>query len=220
MNFLKVKNVSHKYPGQEDSAVKEVSFDLDKGKIMAFLGPSGVGKTTILRCIAGFEQIDSGEILIDGELIAGDQFSMPVEKRNIGIVLQNFALFPHLSLRKNIEFGLKGIDESERKKRVEELVEMTNLGPCCDNLPKEVSGGQQQRAAIARAIAPRPRLLLMDEPFANLDATLKTNIKEDIKALLENYKMTTIIVTHNRHEVENIAHTIGEFSEQGFKIDA
>lgn len=192
--------------------VKNVSFSLEEGEIGCLLGPSGCGKTTLLRTIAGFEDIATGTISIDGNIVAGKSF-IPPEKRNIGMVFQDYALFPHLTVRDNVAFGLHEISRSEKERRTTELLETVGLGEQPDKYPHELSGGQQQRVALARALAPEPRLLLMDEPFSNLDVALREALSREIRDILKERFITAVMVTHNQHEAFAMADKIGVISD-------
>jgi iron(III) transport system ATP-binding protein len=178
--------------------VYDVSFDIAPGQILALLGPSGCGKTTTLRLLAGFEELDGGSIEIDGQLVAGDQLSIPAERRRAGMVFQDYAIFPHLSLRQNVGFGLpRGQDKEQR---VQEMLAFVGLGGMGGRMPHELSGGQQQRVALARALAPQPAVLLLDEPFSNLDAALRVEVRHEVKDLLKRSGTTAVFVTHDQEE--------------------
>lgn len=180
------------------TVVDDVSFSVARGQILALLGPSGCGKTTTLRLIAGFEQLDDGVILIDGEEVANGRFHLPPEKRRAGMVFQDYAIFPHLSVADNVGFGLprgKG-----RPARVAEMLEFVGLADLGGRMPHELSGGQQQRVALARALAPEPAVLLLDEPFSNLDAALRTSVRQEVRELLKKSGTTAVFVTHDQEE--------------------
>ena len=162
--FLNIDNVSFAYPDGR-RVCESLSFSVEEGEIGCLLGPSGCGKTTMLRLIAGFEKPDAGEVRLRGKLLADAGTSLPPEARNVGVVFQDYALFPHLSVEKNIAFGLRGMDDSSAKKRVQEMLDLVQLTTESHKYPHEISGGQRQRVALARALAPRPALLLLDEPF-------------------------------------------------------
>ena len=169
---------------------------VEAGKILALLGPSGCGKTTLLRLIAGFEQPDAGQIAVGGRIVSSPGSSLPPEKRRIGMVFQEGALFPHLTVEQNIGYGLpKDVDRSWRIGEALELVGLLELGR---RLPHELSGGQQQRVALARALAPRPDVLLLDEPFSNLDARLRDQLQRDVVAILHESRVTAVFVTHDQ----------------------
>ena len=177
--------------------VKDVSFTVATGQILALLGPSGCGKTTTLRMIAGFEKLDSGRIEIDGDVVTDGKRHLPPEKRRAGIVFQDYAIFPHLSVAENVGFGLP---RRERKERTEEMLAFVGLEGLGERMPHELSGGQQQRVALARALAPNPAVLLLDEPFSNLDAALREEMRYDVRRLLKESGTTAVFVTHDQEE--------------------
>lgn len=205
--LLKLENIRHSYG--EQAVVNGLSLGLEKGTIGCLLGPSGCGKTTVLRCIAGFESISAGEIFINGQQVSGSSFSVPPNKRRIGMVFQDYALFPHLNVTANINFGLHQLTRSERQLRVEELLQIVGLIDVANKFPHELSGGQQQRVALARALAPRPDLLLLDEPFSNLDVNLRERLSLEVRDILKNQGITAILVTHDQHEAFTLADQIG-----------
>ena len=178
--------------------VDGVSFEVAPGRILALLGPSGCGKTTTLRLIAGFETPDSGTIAIDGHIVQGTGQAVPPEKRRVGMVFQDYAIFPHLSVAENVRFGLSR--SATREARVAEMLALVGLADEGERMPHELSGGQQQRIALARALAPRPAVLLLDEPFSNLDAALRGAVRQEVKALLRASDTTAIFVTHDQEE--------------------
>lgn len=178
--------------------LRHVDVSVEPGTVVALLGPSGCGKTTLLRCIAGLERIGGGEIRIGQATVSGPGVHVPPEDRRVGMVFQDWALFPHLSVAKNVAYGLP---RSERRNgRVEEALEMVGLGGLGGRKPATLSGGQQQRVALARALAPRPGVLLMDEPFSNLDAALRVQVRAEVHQLLADLAVTTIFVTHDQEE--------------------
>lgn len=189
--------------------VHNISLALSTGDIGCLLGPSGCGKTTLLRAIAGFESITGGQIQIAGDSVSQPGKLLPVEKRQVGMVFQDYALFPHLSIRDNIAFGLQGWSREEKKKRINSLAAMLHIDELLDAYPHRLSGGQQQRVAIARAMAPRPRILLLDEPFASLDVELREQIAAEIRQILKADGITTILVSHNQLEAFAMADVIG-----------
>jgi len=184
-------------------AVADFSLDIADGELMAFLGPSGCGKTTTLRMIAGFIEPTAGAIRIGDD----DVTHMPVHKRNTGMVFQRYALFPHMTVSENVLFGLEmhKIESSERNKRMHTALDMVRMMPLHDRYPRQLSGGQQQRVAIARALAIQPRVFLLDEPLSNLDAKLRVEVREEIRALQRDLGLTTIFVTHDQEEALAIA---------------
>lgn len=179
-------------------AVRDVSLDLPKGELMALLGPSGCGKTTTLRLVAGFERLDAGEIAIGGRLVAGPGYHLPPERRRIGMVFQEYALFPHLSVGQNVAFGLHRGENTVA--RVGSVLELVGLSGFEKRMPHELSGGQQQRVALARALAPEPELILLDEPFSNLDAGLRVRVRAEVRSILRQAGATSIFVTHDQEE--------------------
>ncbi len=181
-------------------AVNDASLTVDRGEFVALLGPSGCGKTSTLRLIAGFERVDAGAIEIDGTLVAGDAVHVQPEKRRIGMVFQEYALFPHVSVLANIEFGLRRMTATDRTARTREILELTGLAGLEGRMPHELSGGQQQRVALARALAPNPALILLDEPFSNLDAGLRARVRAEVGEILHAAKTTAIFVTHDQEE--------------------
>ena len=186
-----------------------LSFSVDAGDIACLLGPSGCGKTTALRAIAGFEPVHAGSITLAGRVLSSTVVDVPTEQREIGMVFQDYALFPHLTVRDNIGFGLQGLSVSERETTVQQLLALTRLQDCAEKWPQQLSGGQQQRVALARALAPRPKLLLLDEPFSNLDAELRRSLCTDVRELLKLQGTTAILVTHDQHEAFATADRIG-----------
>ncbi|HSL58656.1 MAG TPA: ABC transporter ATP-binding protein [Acidimicrobiales bacterium] len=178
--------------------LRDVSLDVAPGTTVALLGPSGCGKTTLLRTIAGLESADAGIVRIGDETVVGPDTFVPPERRRIGMVFQDWALFPHLSVGANVGYGLSR--DERRSGRVEESLELVGLGGFADRLPSTLSGGQQQRVALARAIAPRPRAILLDEPFSNLDTALRVQVRGEVHALLADLGVTTVFVTHDQEE--------------------
>jgi iron(III) transport system ATP-binding protein len=208
--LLEVRHVSQAY--DDRPVLADLSFELAPGSIGCLLGPSGCGKTTVLRCIAGFEPLTAGEIVLHGETMSRPGRIVPAERRRIGMVFQDYALFPHLTIARNIGFGLRKASDAERTARVAELLEIVGLHTMRDRYPHELSGGQQQRVALARALAPRPDLMLLDEPFSNLDVEMRERLSVEVREILKQQKTTTILVTHDQHEAFNIADEIGIMS--------
>ena len=211
MPLLKVENISAGY-GRE-TVVEGLSFQINRGEIVSLLGPSGCGKTTALRAIAGFEPISDGRILIRGSLASGPGLTVPPEQRSIGMVIQDYALFPHLTINENIAFGLKKMPAVDRKVQVEHLLDATGLSQMAARYPHELSGGQQQRVALARALAPRPTLLLMDEPFSNLDIELLERLSTEVRDLLKSEGISGILVTNDQHEAFAVSDKVGVMRE-------
>jgi iron(III) transport system ATP-binding protein len=204
MALLQVEGLRHAYGAQE--VVRGLSFSLARGAIGCLLGPSGCGKTTVLRCIAGFEPVQEGLIRLAGRVVSAPGEMVPPERRRVGMVFQDYALFPHLDVAANIGFGLP---PAERDLRVRELGELVGLSGALAKYPHEISGGQQQRVALARALAPRPELLLLDEPFSNLDTDLRERLSLELREIIKASGATAILVTHDQHEAFAIADEIG-----------
>jgi iron(III) transport system ATP-binding protein len=181
-------------------AVKGINLELESGQIGCLLGPSGCGKTSLLRAIAGFEPVASGNITLHGQVISAPGKLLPPEQRRVGMVFQDFALFPHLDISRNIGFGLKGMSRAERRRRIAEMLELVGLQDSARTYPHELSGGQQQRIALARALAPSPDILLLDEPFSNLDSELREQLASEVRELLKRNGVTAVLVTHDQHE--------------------
>lgn len=192
--------------------VDGVSFSVEKNEIFALLGPSGCGKTTTLRLIAGFEYADNGEVFLDGELVESKRKRVVPQKREIGFVFQDYALFPHMTALENVAFGLKDIPKHKRPVFAEEVLCRTGMEKFKDRSPDELSGGQQQRVALARAIAPKPRLILMDEPFSGLDAMLRDTTRKEVRTILKKAGMSAILVTHDQEEALSFADRIAVMS--------
>jgi iron(III) transport system ATP-binding protein len=200
---LELDGVSREY-GPE-SAVADLSLDVQDGELLTLLGPSGCGKTTTLRLIAGLEHPTEGEIRVRGNAVSGQGSFVPPERREIGLVFQNFALFPHLSVAENIGFGLDDWERRRRSDRVDELLELVRLEDYREKEPGQLSGGQQQRVAVARSLAPEPDVLLLDEPFSNLDVRLRIEMRDEVRRILKEAGVTAISVTHDQEEALSIS---------------
>ena len=211
MALLQLRKISQSYDGKP--IVDDLSLQLEKGQIGCLLGPSGCGKTTVLRCIAGFEPVSGGEIMLGGRIVSRAGSTLAPEKRQIGMVFQDYALFPHLTVAANVAFGLQHLDKPTRISRVAELLETVGLAEASAYYPHELSGGQQQRVALARALAPRPELLLLDEPFSNLDVALRERLSQEVRDILKLHNATAIIVTHDQLEAFAVADEIGVMHE-------
>ncbi|MBB2918990.1 iron(III) transport system ATP-binding protein [Cupriavidus alkaliphilus] len=191
------------------AVVKGLSFSVARGHIACLLGPSGCGKTTVLRAIAGFEPLQDGRIVLDGQTVSSSGTLLAPEQRRIGMVFQDYALFPHLDVAANVGFGLTRARRAERAARVDEVLQLVGLAGAGGQYPHELSGGQQQRVALARALAPRPELLLLDEPFSNLDVDLRERLSLEVRSILKAQGTTAILVTHDQHEAFAMADEIG-----------
>ncbi len=206
-SVLNLQGISQAYGRHR--VVHELSLQLEAGQIGCLLGESGCGKTSVLRTIAGFEPLLTGEIHIAGQLVSRPGFSLAADRRQVGMVFQDYALFPHLTIFDNVAFGLKGFDKSYVQQWVAELLRTVGLDRSCDKYPHELSGGQQQRVALARALAPQPQLLLLDEPFSNLDVTLRERLSLEVRDILKQQGTTALMVTHNQHEAFAMADLVG-----------
>src|SRR3990172_8470103 len=193
----------------ELQVVRGLSFNLLRGSIGCLLGPSGCGKTTVLRCIAGFEAVRDGEIWLNGQLVSSAFARVPPERRRIGMVFQDYALFPHLSVARNVAFGLHALPESEQTRRAGECIEAVGLSGLAGKYPHELSGGQQQRIALARALAPRPDLLLLDEPFSNLDVDFRAKLRVGGRGSITQQNTTAILVADGGQEAFSLADEVG-----------
>jgi iron(III) transport system ATP-binding protein len=210
-SHLKVESIRVGYPvgRQTQEIVHGLTFALTRGEIGCLLGPSGCGKTTVLRAIAGFESLLGGMISLGGRELSRRGFTASPETRQVGVVFQDYALFPHLSVWDNIAFGLRKLTQTERKARVDRLLSLVGLATHARLYPHELSGGQQQRVALARALAPQPDLLLLDEPFSNLDVDLRERLALEVRDILKELGTTAVLVTHDQHEAFAIADHIG-----------
>ncbi|MGB5345579.1 MAG: ABC transporter ATP-binding protein [Woeseia sp.] len=205
--MLSLVDINHRYT--DAPVLQDVTLELQDGRIGCILGPSGCGKTTLLRCIAGFERLTSGEIHADGEILSTAEVHLPPEQRRVGMVFQDYALLPHLNALQNVAFALHRLKPKEAGSRAQELLSRVGLGAYGERFPHELSGGQQQRVAIARALAPQPRLLLMDEPFSNLDISLRATLGADMRELLHELNTTTLVAMHDHHDAFALADDIG-----------
>lgn len=207
--FLEVLQLSVTYANQATAAVRNVSFGLPAGDIGVLIGPSGCGKTTLLRAVAGLEPASGGEIRLGGEVVSRAGLSLPPESRQVGMVFQDYALFPHLSVGRNVAFGIDHLPRADRQNRVAEVLALVDLAGQESRFPHELSGGQQQRVALARALAPKPRLLLLDEPFSNLDVDLRERLAHEVRGILKAANTTALFVTHDQLEAFAVGDTIG-----------
>lgn len=206
--YLSYNGISASYePGKP--ILNDVTFELFEGELACLLGPSGCGKTTILKTISGFQSVNGGSIQLANKEISSKTFSVPPEQRNIGMVFQDHALFPHLTLSQNVGFGLHKLSKTAANKQVDKMFELVGMADLKNAYPSEISGGQSQRIAIARALAPEPTLLLMDEPFSNLDSALRERLGFEVRQLLKEAGMTAIMVTHDQHDAFALGDKIG-----------
>jgi iron(III) transport system ATP-binding protein len=206
--LLSVQHLTKRFGPEAPPVVHDVSFEVggaDAAEIFAVLGPSGCGKTTTLRCVAGFERATEGTVVMQGRTLTGPGVHVPPEQRGIGIVFQNYALFPHLTVLENVRFGLQSGTAAEQTERAREALEMVGLDRFADRRPQHLSGGQQQRVALARTLAPEPDLILLDEPFSNLDALLRQETRQEVRRLLKDRGISAVLVTHDQEEALSFA---------------
>jgi iron(III) transport system ATP-binding protein len=202
LTMIELKDITFKYNNANSETLKDISLELEAGEVLAIVGPSGGGKSTLLRVIAGLEKPQKGMMKLDGWIIVDKHTFVKPEKRGIGMVFQDYALFPHMTVRKNIEFGISKLTNRLKKERVKEVLSLVNLKGYENRYPHELSGGQQQRIALARAIAPNPKILLLDEPFSNLDSHLLEKVRDELFSIIRNIGTTTIMVTHNPEDAK------------------
>lgn len=207
---VELKDVTKKYEAKK-VVIDKLSLQLRKEEILVLSGPSGCGKTTTLRMIAGILQPDEGSVIIEDRIVSGSKW-IPPEQRPVGMVFQDYALFPHLSVEKNVGFGLRGSDKSKKNEIVERNLKLVGLLTKKHRFPHELSGGEKQRVALARALAPAPKVVLLDEPFSNLDAYLRVRVREEIRQILKKAKASTIFVTHDQEEALALADRVAVFN--------
>ena len=222
--YLTIDNLCFSYPKAQEQTIQSFSMTIEKGEVISILGRSGSGKSTILRILAGLEHPSEGTFTINNQVIFNNQTFIQPEKRGIGMVFQDYALFPHMTVEKNILFGLSQLPKSQRASRIQEVLELVELTGFEKRYPHQLSGGQQQRVAIARALAPNPKLLLLDEPFSNLDAELQTRIRNDLRIILKRANITSIFVTHDEDDAHALADRIvklnrGKIEQMGRPCD-
>lgn len=206
--FVSIENLSFSYPNTRVPALDNFSLQIEKGEVISILGRSGSGKSTVLRLLAGLEKPTAGKVAIQDLLLVDERTFVQPEKRGIGMVFQDYALFPHLTVAENILFGLFRLKRAEKRKRLQEVLELVELQGYAKRYPHQLSGGQQQRVAIARALAPNPQLLLLDEPFSNLDAELQEKIRKELRDILKKANITSIFVTHDEKDAHILADRI------------
>ena len=209
--MLRIKNIFHAY-SKNQNILKGIDLDLKEGEFLSILGGSGSGKTSLLRVIAGLERPFKGEIFIDSGLVVSEKFFLPTHKRNVGLVLQEKGLFPHLTIMQNVCFGLKG-SKREKRSLSMDLLKIFKVHQYSDIFPNSLSGGEQQRVAIIRAIAPKPKILLMDEPFGSLDKDLREELRNETKEILKKDKISCIMVTHEASDAEFMSDRILSLKE-------
>jgi iron(III) transport system ATP-binding protein len=205
--LIEVKNIECKYRGQ--TIIKDLSLHVNPGNLVCLLGPSGCGKTTALRAIAGFEPIYQGTIRIEDQEVSRPGYTLVPEKRRLGMVFQDYALFPHMTVVENVSFGLRNQSKIEKQKTAHEMLEVVGMEEYGHRYPHELSGGQQQRIALARALAPHPNAILLDEPFSNLDVEMRSRLSTEVREILKNRGITGIMVTHDQDEAFALGDNVG-----------
>ena len=202
---MQLQDVTFSYRNAKEKTIQHVTMEMEKGEILTILGQSGSGKSTVLRLIAGLEVPEDGMMMINGRKMFDQKTFVQPEKRGVGMVFQDYALFPHMTVAGNIKFGLKKMKRSDRDERLASVIELVGLKGFEKRYPHELSGGQQQRVALARAMAPNPSIILFDEPFSNLDADLQIKIRDELRAILKKAGITSIFVTHDQADARAIA---------------
>jgi iron(III) transport system ATP-binding protein len=210
-NILTLKHIECRY--DDRTVVRQLSFHVRHGGIACLIGPSGCGKTTVLRAIAGFHELCDGEIMVNDRMVSRPGYTLPPEKRRVGMVFQDNALFPHLTVAENVGFGLRGLSREVRQNKIREILRTVGLEEMDVRYPHELSGGQQQRVALARALAPQPDLLLMDEPFSSLDIELRERLSSEVRNILKKQGTTAVLVTHDQHEAFALGDQVGVMNE-------
>ncbi len=220
--IINLKNILKTYPECESPALNNINLSIKSGEIITLLGPSGCGKTTLLRLIAGLEKPDQGEIYIKNNQVTGNQIWVPPEKREVGMVFQDFALFPHLNVQQNIAFALQNmkISEEQKKNKINSIIKLVGLSGLSSQNPADLSGGQQQRVALARALIQDPLLVMLDEPFNNLDMNLRSKMQKEITNIIHKSGTTAVFVTHNQKEALSISNKVivmdkGQIEQKG-----
>ncbi|GLS82367.1 ABC transporter ATP-binding protein [Paraferrimonas haliotis] len=211
MADLTISQVSSSYQGKP--VLQNLDLQVEAGEILALLGPSGCGKTTLLRAISGLQPVSDGSIHVGSRLVSSAEYMMPSEHRGLGMIFQDYALFPHLNVAQNIGFGLQALSSQARTKRIDEMLELVKLNGLGERYPHELSGGQQQRVSIARSLAYKPDVLLLDEPFSNIDAQVRGQLMAEIRAILKQQQVTAIFVTHSKDEAFEFADRLALFKE-------
>ncbi|OEH86138.1 ABC transporter [Desulfuribacillus stibiiarsenatis] len=206
--YVQIKQATFQYDNAKEMTIKDFSLEIAKGEIISILGDSGSGKSTMLRIMAGLEVPTGGTMLVNGKIMFNDHHFVAPENRGIGMVFQDYALFPHMTVGKNIQYGLRKISKEQKQQRLNEMLALVNLTDFRDRYPYELSGGQQQRVALARALAPSPSLLIFDEPFSNLDAKIQVQIRDDLRKILKQTGITSIFVTHDQKDAKALADRI------------
>lgn len=207
MSEVTLESISFQYPGADRRQLQDFNLHVPAGTCLALLGPSGCSKTTVLRLIAGLERPGEGTITLGEKTVASPSRFVSPQHRRVGLVFQDYALFPHLTVAKNVAYGLFSLPRNDRLQRVNEILELVELSEYAQRYPWQLSGGQQQRVALARALAPQPEVLLLDEPFSNLDTELRSSVRDEVASLLATTGVTSILVTHDEQDAIHLAST-------------
>jgi ABC-type spermidine/putrescine transport systems, ATPase components len=215
MAYVALEQITFRFSGRQPAVIDKLSFTVSRGEIVGVLGASGSGKSTLLRLIAGLEMPESGSISVDGRLLTNERVFLEPEQRGVGMVFQDYALFPNMTVADNIVFGLHKLKRSMRLLRLEQMLELVQMKEYAKRYPHELSGGQQQRVALARALAPQPSVLLMDEPFSSLDAHLKASIRSELRQILQKANITCLLVSHDQADIEAICDRVLRIQEGG-----
>lgn len=215
MSYVVIEQLTFRFAGGQAAVIDDLSFTMSRGEIVGVLGESGSGKSTLLRLLAGLEMPESGSIAIDGHIMVNDRTFIDPEKRGVGMVFQDYALFPNMTIADNIVFGLHKFKKSERRTRLDQMLELVQMKEYENRYPHELSGGQQQRVALARALAPEPSVLLMDEPFSSLDAHLKATIRSELRQILQRANTTCLLVSHDQADIRAICDRVIHIKEDG-----
>jgi len=215
MAYVALEQITFRFSGRQPAVIDKLSFTVSRGEIVGVLGASGSGKSTLLRLIAGLEMPESGSISVDGRLLTNERIFLEPERRGVGMVFQDYALFPNMTVADNIVFGLHKLKRSMRLLRLEQMLELVQMKEYAKRYPHELSGGQQQRVALARALAPQPSVLLMDEPFSSLDAHLKASIRSELRQILQKANITCLLVSHDQADIEAICDRVLRIQESG-----
>ena len=213
MRLIELSHVSLTYPNAATPALRDLTLEVAEGAALSILGPSGCGKTTVLRAIAGFEHPQTGEVWIAGRLVCDGKHCIPAEERGVGMVFQDYALFPHLTVAQNVAFGLQRLEKPEAARTIAQTLDLVGLSGLEDRYPHELSGGQQQRVALARALAPKPVVLLLDEPFSNLDPDMRGQMREEVEEILRLTGTTAVLVTHDHDEAFAMADRVAVLNQ-------
>ena len=218
MSYVVIEHLTFRFASEQPAVIDDLSFTMSQGEIVGVLGASGSGKSTLLRLMAGLEMPASGNIAIDGRILVDHRTFIEPEKRGVGMVFQDYALFPNMTIAENIVFGLHNLKKSMRRARLEQMLELVQMTEYIHRYPHELSGGQQQRVALARALAPEPSVLLMDEPFSSLDAHLKATIRSELRQILQKANITCLFVSHDQEDIKAICDRVVHIQNDKMRV--